>query len=464
MNVDSISNNIRTNEEYKNLLTENDVFLNLPNNSSVTLQLSQITSNSDISNEILSKLDFPNMILDNDEQSFETLKSRNSHVNLVSEKFNHVKNEGNCDSNFSPYIINHVFWDGKKRKSFKCLLCSREFKHMYTLTRHMTSHTNERKYQCNECGKAFRQISTLNQHRVIHSQNRPFSCEVCRKSFNRISSLISHRNTHSNEKSYSCPICSKGFHQKGNLRNHVYTHTNERPYVCDICQKGFNQMSNLNCHKQKVHANIFVSKWSCKICSTFFEKRNQLRAHEIEIHQNEVFNIKPSNNKIAFNADGVILPSIKSMQPYLNIENEPFAVLELNEQQNTLVHILNENEQFCEIRPASQTEFEEISNSTNFLINNQRNTTIEHELCQKMDDNVLIKYESHSPKQSYTFLNINDIENVAKEKFATTPVIDENTFEFEIDYQNTFDGKQLSKITLPRSPMHGQSEIKKVTE
>lgn len=62
---------------------------------------------------------------------------------------------------------------------------TKEFRHQYTLMRHLPTHTDERNFKCDTCGKAFRQLSTLSQHKAIHSDARPYVCEFCKKTFNR---------------------------------------------------------------------------------------------------------------------------------------------------------------------------------------------------------------------------------------------------------------------------------------
>nr|CAD7423015.1 unnamed protein product [Timema monikensis] len=176
------------------------------------------------------------------------------------------------------HFVKYIKKEGKTAKIFECGLCGKEFRHQYTLMRHLPTHTDERNFKCNACGKCFRQMSTLSQHRAIHSDARPYVCEVCKKTFNRVSTLISHRKTHSENKPHKCEICGRGFHQKGNLRNHEFTHTDERPYKCELCGKGFNQMSNLVCHKGHVHAE--KPQYVCKICNKEFSRRYALRSHE----------------------------------------------------------------------------------------------------------------------------------------------------------------------------------------
>ncbi|KAK2582954.1 hypothetical protein KPH14_009012 [Odynerus spinipes] len=178
------------------------------------------------------------------------------------------------------HFVKYLKRDGKTLKIWECGICSKEFRHQYTLMRHLPTHTDERNFKCEACGKAFRQLSTLSQHKAIHSDARPYVCEFCKKTFNRVSTLISHRKTHSEHKPHKCHLCGKGFHQKGNLRNHVFTHTNERPYKCELCGKGFNQMSNLVCHKVKAHAHVEKMQYACTICGKEFPRRFSLRSHE----------------------------------------------------------------------------------------------------------------------------------------------------------------------------------------
>ncbi|XP_011865272.1 PREDICTED: uncharacterized protein LOC105560626, partial [Vollenhovia emeryi] len=178
------------------------------------------------------------------------------------------------------HFVKYLKRDGKTLKIWECGICSKEFRHQYTLMRHLPTHTDERNFKCEACGKAFRQLSTLSQHKAIHSDARPYVCEFCKKTFNRVSTLISHRKTHSEHKPHKCNVCGKGFHQKGNLRNHVFTHTNERPYKCELCGKGFNQMSNLVCHKVKAHAHADKMQYSCGVCGKEFPRRFALRSHE----------------------------------------------------------------------------------------------------------------------------------------------------------------------------------------
>eukprot|EP00092_Neocalanus_flemingeri_P002456 GFUD01002627.1.p1 GENE.GFUD01002627.1~~GFUD01002627.1.p1 ORF type:complete len:426 (-),score=93.80 GFUD01002627.1:161-1438(-) len=149
------------------------------------------------------------------------------------------------------HFIKYVTKDQDTSKCWECGICGKEFKHQYTLVRHLPVHTDERNFQCDQCEKAFRQLSTLTQHKASkHSNSKPYVCEICTKSFSRVSILINHKKTHAAKKIFKCEVCEKGFHQKINLKMHMNIHTNERPYSCSNCKKGFNQKSNLAVHQK----------------------------------------------------------------------------------------------------------------------------------------------------------------------------------------------------------------------
>ncbi|KAF7998422.1 hypothetical protein HCN44_009820 [Aphidius gifuensis] len=228
------------------------------------------------------------------------------------------------------HFVKYLKRNGTTTKVWECGICSKEFRHQYTLMRHLPTHTDERNFKCDVCGKAFRQLSTLSQHKAIHSDARPYICEFCQKTFNRVSTLISHRKTHSENKPHKCNVCGKGFHQKGNLRNHVFTHTNERPYKCDFCGKGFNQMSNLVCHKVKAHAHVEKMQYSCSICSEDFPRRFALRSHEESKHGIKYRTQTPSTSSSTSNSKAKQKKNLKIIE----LQNDNF--MDIDEKENVL--------------------------------------------------------------------------------------------------------------------------------
>ncbi|CAG5092080.1 Similar to erm: Fez family zinc finger protein erm (Drosophila melanogaster) [Cotesia congregata] len=220
------------------------------------------------------------------------------------------------------HFVKYLKREGKTLKIWEC--GTKEFRHQYTLMRHLPTHTDERNFKCEACGKAFRQLSTLSQHKAIHSDARPYVCDFCKKTFNRVSTLISHRKTHSENKPHKCNVCGKGFHQKGNLRNHVFTHTNERPYKCELCNKGFNQMSNLVCHKVKSHAHVEKMQYSCGICGKEFPKRFALRSHEEAKHGIKYRNPSASQSRVTQSKKNIRIVELPNDNDNDNDNNNDF--------------------------------------------------------------------------------------------------------------------------------------------
>ncbi|KMQ94469.1 fez family zinc finger protein 2 [Lasius niger] len=102
------------------------------------------------------------------------------------------------------HFVKYLKRDGKTLKIWECGICSKEFRHQYTLMRHLPTHTDERNFKCEACGKAFRQLSTLSQHKAIHSDARPY--------------VKAH--AHADKMQYSCGVCGKEFPRRFALRSH----------------------------------------------------------------------------------------------------------------------------------------------------------------------------------------------------------------------------------------------------
>ncbi|GLH03961.1 Fez family zinc finger protein erm [Gryllus bimaculatus] len=303
--------------------------------------------------------------------------SENNDFNNVNDSMNNeVLLES--DRRTTMHYIKYIKRDGKTFKLWECGICSKEFRHQYTLMRHLPTHTDERNFKCETCGKGFRQMSTLSQHRAIHSDARPYVCEVCTKTFNRVSTLISHRKTHSAHKPHKCHVCGKGFHQKGNLRNHIFTHTNERPYKCEVCSKGFNQMSNLMCHKVKAHSNGERVLYSCNICKLEFPRngekiensRNYI-PNNVSLHTlNKIEAEGSSNGQDTKSYPGIIIDAIntKAMMIARETGQTAFALLKLAKGSPVLVKVLCISHEKHMLIPASAEDLktaDEITISSN---------------------------------------------------------------------------------------------------
>ncbi|MBN3285248.1 ZN782 protein, partial [Polyodon spathula] len=130
---------------------------------------------------------------------------------------------------------------------FECKHCSKGFKHLASLQRHLYLHTGARPFQCPQCPDAFAFEPTLRNHLTLH-RLKPHRCPHCRKGYREERQLREHLATHQRSKPYPCPLCPKTYRTAAELKDHGNTHTGERPYACQECQKRFTHRGGLIVH------------------------------------------------------------------------------------------------------------------------------------------------------------------------------------------------------------------------
>jgi len=109
---------------------------------------------------------------------------------------------------------------------FKCNICFRAFKSIYSLRAHKKVHSAIGDYKCEECGKSFVQKISYENHMSANHLEASFnSCLVCRKNCLSISALNTHMIRHLDFRPFECEICKKTFKRKSGLRQHGVVHT-----------------------------------------------------------------------------------------------------------------------------------------------------------------------------------------------------------------------------------------------
>ena len=149
----------------------------------------------------------------------------------------------------------------KRRKMFKCDLCSFSSQFSNDLIRHKKTHTEETfNHEFGDLtAKCSNQLST---HKTTHTGESPFNfsnssmeqcpskrsirkrkcekktffaCEDCDFRTCRTNDLTKHRRIHTGEKHLKCNVCDYSTRWAGSLSIHKRKHTGEKPFMCDLC-------------------------------------------------------------------------------------------------------------------------------------------------------------------------------------------------------------------------------------
>lgn len=78
-------------------------------------------------------------------------------------------------------------------------------------------------------------------------------CPICGKLFTKIFSLTRHMKIHSNNRPHKCKICELGFIQNSDKIRHEATHTSEMNFMCKKCKLKFKTQRSLHTHDLKYH-------------------------------------------------------------------------------------------------------------------------------------------------------------------------------------------------------------------
>jgi len=75
-----------------------------------------------------------------------------------------------------------------------------------------------------------------------------YQCSFCTKVWRTVSELRRHLRTHTGAKPFKCTVCLKAFAWKRCLKRHMSLHTGIKPFQCEFCFRRYPDRSSLNQH------------------------------------------------------------------------------------------------------------------------------------------------------------------------------------------------------------------------
>ena len=110
------------------------------------------------------------------------------------------------------------------KRPYGCEQCQASFKQPQGLQYHMKTHSNQADYKCNVCGDKFKYKQSMRLHiKRQHNQDyiRPAACTYCSYRAHTKLELSRHLTTHTHERRYECQVCQKKFSTKEHQKRHL---------------------------------------------------------------------------------------------------------------------------------------------------------------------------------------------------------------------------------------------------
>ncbi|XP_018794634.1 PREDICTED: transcription factor grauzone-like isoform X1 [Bactrocera latifrons] len=159
-------------------------------------------------------------------------------------------------------LLRHVdsIHSAEPRTRAQCHICQKWLKNAYTLKKHIIAHSEEplgREYPCTKCNAIKYSRHSLAAHIRYHHSDRSFKCPVCSKEFKLPIALREHEARHAGIHLYTCSICAKKFRSIRNMRKHVANHSDESVHA--KCNENVQQKSEEKLPQHSTSANDMPS-------------------------------------------------------------------------------------------------------------------------------------------------------------------------------------------------------------
>uniref|UniRef100_A0A0A1WIG3 Transcription factor grauzone n=1 Tax=Zeugodacus cucurbitae TaxID=28588 RepID=A0A0A1WIG3_ZEUCU len=159
-------------------------------------------------------------------------------------------------------LLRHVdsIHSAEPRTRAQCHICQKWLKNAYTLKKHIIAHSEEplgKEYPCTKCNAIKYSRHSLAAHIRYHHSDRSFKCPVCSKEFKLPIALREHEARHAGIHLYTCSICAKKFRSIRNMRKHMANHSDEALH--QKCNENVQQKLEEKLPQQSMHANDIPS-------------------------------------------------------------------------------------------------------------------------------------------------------------------------------------------------------------
>ncbi len=168
---------------------------------------------------------------------------------------------------------------------FKCEKCGQVLNTWALYSRHLKTHTDDKRFKCQHCSASFNVEKNLTLHVAVHEVDTTgLVCPECHRKFSRVASFRSHLTIHQEEDHLTCEECEAEYTTETKLNEHILKEHNviTDPPVASVRKRP--QISTIpgeeeNDEDAEDRASIAKSNLKCRICSAAMKNAKQLSVH-----------------------------------------------------------------------------------------------------------------------------------------------------------------------------------------